>query len=137
MDDTQREQVKERFNDPEAMVRVLVATDAASEGLNLQSTARYILHFDCPWNPSRLEQRNGRLDRHGQARDVTVHHFASEEDADLKFIAYLIHKVDQIREDLGATGELFDEATYRCLIEGDDVGRGAEAARFADRGGPG
>lgn len=121
MDDTQREQVKERFNDPEAMVRVLVATDAASEGLNLQSTARYILHFDCPWNPSRLEQRNGRLDRHGQARDVTVHHFASEEDADLKFIAYLIGKVDQIREDLGATGELFDEATYRCLIEGENV----------------
>lgn len=121
MEDTQREQIKERFNDPDAQVRVLLATDAASEGLNLQRTARYVLHFDCPWNPSRLEQRNGRLDRHGQARDVYVHHFASEEDADLKFIAYLIHKVDQIREDLGATGELFDEATYRCLIEGDEV----------------
>ena len=89
MDDTQREQIKERFNDPDADVRVLVATDAASEGLNLQSTARYLLHFDCPWNPSRLEQRNGRLDRHGQARDVYVHHFASDEDADLKFMAYL------------------------------------------------
>ncbi|NQU20964.1 MAG: DEAD/DEAH box helicase [Candidatus Nealsonbacteria bacterium] len=121
MDDSQREQVKERFNDPEADVRVLVATDAASEGLNLQSTARYLLHFDCPWNPSRLEQRNGRLDRHGQARDVYVHHFASDEDADIRFIAYLIRKVDQIREDLGATGELFDEATHRCLIEGDNV----------------
>jgi len=122
MDDTQREQVKERFNDPDAAVRILVATDAASEGLNLQSTARYLLHFDCPWNPSRLEQRNGRLDRHWQARDVYVHHFASDEHADLRFIAYLISKVDQIREDLGATGELFDEATHRCLIEGDDVG---------------
>ena len=53
-------------------VRILLATDAAAEGLNLQRTARYLLHFDCPWNPSRLEQRNGRLDRHGQARDVTV-----------------------------------------------------------------
>src|SRR5690606_8666768 len=74
-----------------------------------------------PWNPSRLEQRNGRLDRHGQARDVTIYHFASNEDADLKFMDYLISKVDQIREDLGATGELFDEATHRCLIEGDDV----------------
>jgi superfamily II DNA or RNA helicase len=121
MDDTQREQVKERFNDPTADVRVLVATDAASEGLNLQSTARYMLHYDCPWNPSRLEQRNGRLDRHGQARDVTIHHFASNDDADVKFMAYLINKVDQIREDLGATGELFDEATHRCLIDGDNV----------------
>lgn len=121
MDDMQREQIKEKFNDPDADVRVLVATDAASEGLNLQNTARYLMHYDCPWNPSRLEQRNGRLDRHGQARDVSVHHFASDEDADLKFMAYLIRKVDTIREDLGATGELFDEATHRCLIEGDSV----------------
>jgi superfamily II DNA or RNA helicase len=121
MEDAQRERIKDHFNDPEADVRVLVATDAASEGLNLQATARYLMHFDCPWNPSRLEQRNGRLDRHGQARDVQVHHFASEEDSDIKFIAHLISKVDQIREDLGATGELFDEATHRCLIEGEDV----------------
>jgi hypothetical protein len=121
MDDPQRETIKERFNDPTADVRILVATDAASEGLNLQTTARYLLHFDCPWNPSRLEQRVGRLDRHSQARDVYVHHFASDDDADLKFMAYLIRKVDQIREDLGATGELFDEATHRCLIDGDDV----------------
>lgn len=118
MDDSHREQVKERFNDPDDDVRILVATDAASEGLNLQATARYLLHFDCPWNPSRLEQRNGRLDRHGQPRDVQIYHFASDEDADLKFIGYLIRKVDQIREDLGATGELFDEATHQCLIEG-------------------
>ncbi|MFV1969200.1 MAG: helicase-related protein, partial [Pirellulaceae bacterium] len=121
MDDLQREQIKEKFNDPQADVRVLVATDAASEGLNLQNTARHLLHFDCPWNPSRLEQRNGRLDRHGQARDVWVYHYASDEDADLKFMAYLISKVDTIREDLGATSELFDEATHRCLIEGESV----------------
>jgi hypothetical protein len=118
-----RELVKERFNDPQSDVRILIATDAASEGINLQSTARYLLHFDCPWNPSRLEQRNGRLDRHGQPRDVTIFHFASDEDADVKFISYLINKVDQIREDLGATGELFDEATHRCLIEGADLGQ--------------
>ena len=110
MDDPQREQIKEAFNDP-----------AASEGLNLQSTARYLLHYDCPWNPSRLEQRNGRLDRHGQARDVYVHYFASDEEADVKFMAYLIRKVDQIREDLGATGELFDEAIHRRLIDGEDA----------------
>ncbi len=118
MDDIQRDEIKDAFNDPAAAVRVLLATDAAAEGLNLQSSARYLLHFDCPWNPARLEQRNGRLDRHGQARDVLVHHFVSEQHADLKFLSYLIRKVDQIREDLGATGELFDEATHRRLIEG-------------------
>lgn len=119
MDDVDREAIKDAFNDPANDVRVLIATDAASEGLNLQSTARYVMHFDCPWNPSRLEQRNGRLDRHGQARDVHVFHFASEQEADLKFLSYLIFKVHQIREDLGATGELFDEATHRCLVLGE------------------
>ncbi len=121
MDDLQREQIKQDFNDPAAKVRILLATDAASEGLNLQSTARHLLHYDCPWNPSRLEQRNGRLDRHGQARDVQTFHFASEQHADLQFMSYLIGKVDQIREDLGATGDLFDEATHRRLIQGEDV----------------
>jgi hypothetical protein len=99
----------------------LLATDAASEGLNLQTTARYLLHYDCPWNPSRIEQRNGRLDRHGQARDVQTYHFASDEDADLRFMSVLIHKVDQVREDLGAVGELLDEAFHRRLIDGDDA----------------
>jgi len=120
MDDIDRESIKDAFNDPARNVRVLFATDAASEGLNLQCTARYLLHYDCPWNPSRLEQRNGRLDRHGQARDVFIYHFASEQAADLKFLAYLIYKVNQIREDLGATSELLDEATHRCLVLGED-----------------
>ena len=66
MDEADREQVKVAFNDPASSVRLLIATDAASEGLNLHRTARYLLHYDCPWNPSRLEQRNGRIDRYGQ-----------------------------------------------------------------------
>ncbi|MGC9329975.1 MAG: helicase-related protein, partial [Candidatus Hinthialibacter sp.] len=121
MDDAERESIKDAFNNPDSPVRMLIATDAASEGLNLQAAARYLLHYDCPWNPSRLEQRNGRLDRHGQARDVHIFHFASEQDADLKFISYLIHKVDQMREDLGSMGEIFDEATHRRLIEGEEL----------------
>ncbi len=119
MESADREAVKAAFNDPQSPVRILLATDAASEGLNLQETARYVLHFDVPWNPARLEQRNGRLDRHGQARDVSVFHFASDDDADLKFLAHVVRKVDAIREDLGATGEVFDEAIRRRLIEGE------------------
>src|SRR5262249_58018110 len=88
------------FNDPGDPVRVLVSTDAASEGLNLQETARHLLHYDVPWNPARLEQRNGRLDRHGQARDVIVHHFTTADDADLAFPGYVVGKVEAVREDL-------------------------------------
>lgn len=122
MDDTEREEIKRAFNDPSDPVRILVATDAAAEGLNLQETARYLLHFDVPWNPARLEQRNGRLDRHGQARDVVVHHFTTDDDADLSFLAYVVAKVETIREDLGSVGDVFDRAFARRLIRGEDDG---------------
>jgi len=121
MDEKERAEVKRAFNNPAADVRVLIATDAAAEGLNLQETARYLLHFDCPWNPSRLEQRNGRIDRHGQARDVTIFHFVSDQDHDLRFLAHVLKKAHDIREDLGSANELFDEAAHRRLIEGEDV----------------
>lgn len=114
----ERKAVKRAFNDEEHQVRILVATDAASEGLNLQKSARYMFHYDIPWNPSRLEQRNGRLDRHGQSRDVTIWHFASNDDQDLKFLDLIVRKVDAIREDLGSTGDVFDELTHQKLVEG-------------------
>ena len=117
-------------------MRILVATDAASEGLNLHRTARYLLHYDCPWNPSKLEQRNGRLDRYGQARDVAVHHFVSNADPDLRFLDHVIRKADEIREDLGSVNEVFDRAAYRRPTRGEDAAsvqaeldRGIEAAR--------
>jgi len=120
-DDCDRKAVTNSFNDSDDPVRILVATDAASEGMNLQETARLLLHFDVPWNPSRLEQRNGRLDRHGQARDVTVFHFASNDDADLKFLAHVVGKVDAIREDLGSMGEVFDGAFQRRFADLQDT----------------
>ena len=123
MNDDARERVREAFNDPASSVRILVATDAASEGLNLHRSARYLLHYDCPWNPSRLEQRNGRLDRYGQARDVTVHHFLSDDDPDLKFLDHVIRKADEIREDLGSVNELFDTAAHKLLVAGEDLAR--------------
>ena len=96
-----RQSIINAFNDPANPVRVRVATDVACEGINLQETARLLLHFDIPWNPARLEQRNGRLDRHGQARDVTVFHYASDDDADVRFCARIAEKVNEIREVLG------------------------------------
>ncbi|MNX40898.1 RNA polymerase-associated protein RapA [compost metagenome] len=110
MRDEERQRIKAAFNDPDDPLRILVATDAASEGLNLQSTCRYLLHWDIPWNPSRMEQRNGRLDRHGQARDVTIFHFTSEDDDSLRFMGRLLNKRSQIREDRIMADPLFSEA---------------------------
>jgi hypothetical protein len=121
MDDSEREKVKVRFNDDSSDIRILLATDAASEGLNLQRSARLLLHWDCPWNPSRIEQRNGRLDRHGQPRNVETFHFISHQNADLRFLALLIEKVDQIRSDLGSMAEVLDRAVHRGLVQGQNL----------------
>jgi len=124
MNQEERAEVKRAFNNPDHPVRILVGTDAASEGLNLQETARQLLHFDVPWNPSVLDQRNGRLDRHGQARDVFIYHFKSEDDADTEFMSRIVGKVEEIREDLGSMGEIFDaafEARFLDQRDADDV----------------
>lgn len=123
MPQNERDEIRRAFNDPRDPVRLLLATDAASEGLNLQETARLLMHFEIPWNPARLEQRNGRIDRHGQARDVDVFHFTSEDDADLKFMGRVVQKVHDIREDLGSTGEVFDAAFQRRFQDLEDSER--------------
>lgn len=104
----ERAEVRESFNEAADRIRLLVATDVAAEGLNLQTSCRYVVHYEVPWNPMRLEQRNGRVDRHGQARDVTAFHFTSDEDEDVKFLDYVVNKVDKVRSDLGSVGEVID-----------------------------
>ena len=110
MREVDRDAVKMAFNNPDHPVRILLATDAAGEGLNLQRSCRYLLHWDIPWNPGRMEQRNGRLDRHGQARDVTIFHFDSLDDASVRFLGKVLAKRSQTREDRVATDDLFSAA---------------------------
>jgi hypothetical protein len=107
------EQVKSEFEDPNATVRLLLATDAASEGINMQECCRWVIHYDIPWSPSKIVQRNGRVSRHGQVRDVSVHYFRSDEDADLDFLAYVAGKVSTIQDDLGSVERVFDAAIQR------------------------
>ncbi|MGQ0837145.1 DISARM system SNF2-like helicase DrmD [Actinokineospora sp.] len=119
-DRDERERIKNVFTEHPSLdpVRILLATDAASEGINLQRHCHRVLHWEIPWNPNRLEQRNGRVDRHGQpAPVVEVHHFVpsgwqdvsfaegSLED-ELSFLEVAVRKVHQIREDLGSAGEV-------------------------------
>ena len=56
-------------------VRILLATDAASEGIDLQRHCHRLVNYDIPFNPNRLEQRNGRVDRYGQQHDPEIRHF--------------------------------------------------------------
>lgn len=107
------EAVKSEFEDPGAAVRLLLATDAASEGINMQESCRWIVHYDIPWSPSRLQQRNGRVSRHGQVRDVSVHYFRCDQEEDMDFLFYVAQKVEQVRQDLGSVERIFDAAIQR------------------------
>lgn len=120
MPNEHREPIKAAFqtHPRDSTVRILLATDAASEGVNLQNYCSKLIHFEIPWNPNRMEQRNGRVDRHGQKADaVQIHHFVGrgfdkanttgkvgELEGDLEFLMRAALKVETIREDLGKVG---------------------------------
>ena len=129
-----RERIKAAFQaDPrESQVRILLATDAASEGIDLQNHCSRLIHYEIPWNPNRLEQRNGRIDRHGQrASEVNIYHFVSskfrdaqvgedlnvgELDDDLEFLMRAVRKVESIREDLGKVGPVIAEQVEDAML---------------------
>ena len=104
-----REELKRRFNaDPSAdPLRILLCTDAAREGINLQARCHDLLHFDLPWNPARLEQRNGRIDRKLQpSPEVWCRHFLYAQREEDVVLRTLVEKTERIREQLGSAGQV-------------------------------
>ena len=76
---------------------VMIATDAGSEGLNLQGTCRLVVNLELPWNPIRLEQRVGRVDRIGQTRTVHAINLFADGTAERTVLASLLRRIDRIR----------------------------------------
>jgi len=129
-----REKIKNAFqaSPGKSPIRILLATDSASEGIDLQNHCHRIVHFEIPWNPNRLEQRNGRVDRHGQlSKEVLIYHFvakgyqeqvqrhpdsADSLEADLEFLKKVVDKVDQIREDLGKVGPVIAQQIEDAML---------------------
>ncbi|MFE2523780.1 helicase-related protein [Streptomyces sp. NPDC059382] len=91
--------------------RVLIATDCLSEGVNLQHYFDAVLHYDLAWNPTRHDQREGRVDRYGQKRDevrvITL--YGDDNGIDGKVLEVLIRKHRQIKKDLGISVSVPDE----------------------------
>ena len=83
--------------------RVLVATDCLSEGVNLQEKFTAVVHYDLPWNPNRLEQREGRVDRYGQpaSRVKAIRFFGRDNPVDGVVIEVLLDKAREIHRTLG------------------------------------
>ena len=76
---------------------LMIATDAGSEGLNLQSNCRLVVNLELPWNPIRLEQRIGRVDRIGQSRTVHAINLLADGTAERTVLASLLRRIDRIR----------------------------------------
>ena len=128
----ERERIKIAFNAPfeDEPVRILVCTDAAREGLNLQARCHDLVHFDLPWNPSRLEQRNGRIDRKLQPSPVvTCRYFVYAQREEDRVLDALMRKTETIRRELGASGEVLRQRIERKLSR-EGIRRG-EAGKLA------
>ncbi len=99
-EEERRLRVSELMTEPR---RVLVATDCLSEGINLQEGFDAVLHYDLPWNPNRLEQREGRVDRYGQQRPVVraILLYGEDNPVDGAVIRVLLRKAREIRRTLG------------------------------------
>lgn len=116
-----REHIKRAFNtDPDKHpLRILIATDAAREGVNLQNHCANLFHFDLPWNPSRLEQRNGRIDRKlQQAEVVNCHYFFYAQRPEDKVLKVLVEKTKTIKQELGSLSKVIETKIHERLRGG-------------------
>ena len=86
--------------------QVMVATEAAGEGINLQF-CHLMINYDIPWNPNRLEQRMGRIHRYGQRREVFVYNLIAQDTIEGKIFRSLFEKLGEIREKMG-TDQVYD-----------------------------
>lgn len=123
----EREEVKAAFQTSPntSAVRILLATDAASEGIDLQNYCNYLIHLEIPYNPNVMEQRNGRIDRHGQRQKEVViwHPVDGGENSKLRIgghgddILRALRKLESMRADMGSVNPVI-APQMSGLIEG-------------------
>lgn len=88
--------------------QVLIATEAGGEGVNLQF-CNYIINYDLPWNPMRLEQRIGRIHRYGQKNDVYIYHLAIEQTIEEQIMNLLYKKINLFEQVIGQLDHILAE----------------------------
>lgn len=132
----ERKQAQREFK---RRAKIMVATDAAGEGINLQF-CRYMINWDIPWNPNRLEQRMGRIHRYGQKDDVWVYNVVATNTREGAVLEKLLRKMDVMRDQMGndrvydVIDDLLEDVPLVDLIENSiDSETGAEAAAEMER----
>lgn len=120
----ERSRIAERFAERDGIV--LISTDSLAEGLNLQQRCCHMIHLDLPYNPNRLEQRNGRIDRYGQTRDPSIRYLYLAGTFEERLLLRLIAKYEKARAHLDVMPETLGVTAHRDDYGGDLVAGFAE-----------
>ena len=137
MSDAEQQRIVEDFGRTESPVRVLVASDVASEGLNLHYLSHRLIHFDIPWSLMVFQQRNGRIDRYGQQKRPDIRYMLIESGnkrikGDMRIIEILITKEEQALKNIGDPSLLLGKFTIEDeeLVVAETIESGSDAASF-------
>lgn len=122
MSDVEQQEIVKQFQDINAKVRILVASDVASEGINLHYLCHRMIHFEVPWSLMRFQQRNGRVDRYGQKKQPDIRYMYVDSSnpkvkGDARIFAILIKKEQAAYENIGDPAMLMKQFT----IEGEEL----------------
>ncbi len=139
MSDTQQQQIVENFGRTESPIRILVASDVASEGLNLHYLCHRLIHFDIPWSLMVFQQRNGRVDRYGQKEQPDIRYMLIESDnprirGDMRILEILVRKEEQALKNIGDPSLLMGKFTIEDeeLVVADAIENGLDEDAFAN-----
>ncbi|MBR1331741.1 DEAD/DEAH box helicase [Bradyrhizobium ottawaense] len=128
--DVATQKVLEDFGQEKSALRVLLASDMASEGLNLHFQSHRLIHFDLPWSLLRFQQRNGRIDRYGQDRTPQIYYFVGESRHPKVRDMWVLEKL--VEKDVAAQEGVGDPAVF--LGAGDAEGEEEIVARAVSNG---
>ena len=135
MPDVEQTKVVEQFAQEKEAVRILVATEVASEGLNLHYLSHRLVHFDIPWSLMTLQQRNGRIDRYGQPEQPQIRYLLTQSrsegmgDAD-KILRLLINKDQQAQQNIGDPSVFL--RVFDAESEEEEIGKALETGGSAE-----
>lgn len=135
LDDQSQRQIVQAFGTRDSPLRLLLASDAAAEGLNLHYFCHRLVHFDLPWSLITLEQRNGRIDRYGQEQAPILTYLLTrpsnpEMQGDLRILDTLVDKEQKAHQNLGDAAWLLN--LHDATEEEDRIARGIEAGEDPD-----